>query len=90
MKWRYLRHLQLSASSQTVVAQREVCLRDEMANPPGMNFRTLCGVQLSLVIFALNSAFECNPLHRGRQGARPCVSDLRRSELSAQVGQGHS
>ena len=53
--------------SLAVIAKEEVCSRDEIADPPGMavppidiygfdeglvSFRTLCGVQSSLVRFA--------------------------------------
>ena len=55
--------------SLSAMAQNEVCLRDEIADPPGtavlpidrhgfaegfVSFRTLCDMQSSLVIFAPN------------------------------------
>ena len=55
----------------TAMAQKEVCPRDETADPPGtavlsidihgfaeglVSFRTLCGVQSSLVRFAPKSS----------------------------------
>ena len=58
------------------MAQKEVCPRDEIAYPPGTvvlpidrhgfaegftSFRTLCGVQSSLVIFAPNYATAWGP-----------------------------
>ena len=57
--------------------EEEVCPRDEIADPPGMAvlpidiygfdeglvyFRTLCGVQSSLVRFAPNQAIDWGPL----------------------------
>ena len=57
--------------------EEEVCPRDEIADPPGMavlpidtygfgeglvSFRTLCGVQSSLVRFAPNQAIDWGPL----------------------------
>ena len=57
--------------------EKEVCPRDEIADPPGMavlpidtygfdegfvSFRTLCGVQSSLVRFAPNQAIDWGPL----------------------------
>ena len=74
MKWRYLGHFQpLSKARQSVtaMANKEVCPRDEIADPPGtavlpigghgfaqgtVSFRTLCGMQSSLVTFAPNRA----------------------------------
>ena len=82
MKWRYLRHLQLSSKAKhslTAMAKKEVCPRDEMADPPGtavlpigrhrfaeglVSFRTLCGVQSSLVRFAPNRAIALCPPQR--------------------------
>ena len=67
MKWRHLGHLQpLSKAkhSLTAMAKKEVCPRDEIADPPGtavlaigihgfaeglVSFRTLCDVQSSLM-----------------------------------------
>ena len=58
------------------MAKEEVCPRDEIADPPGMavlpiymfgfdeglvSFRTLCGVQSSLVRFAPNRAIAWGP-----------------------------
>ena len=68
--------LSKAKQSLTAVAQKEVCPRDEIVNPPGMDvlpinrygfaegfvsFRTLCGVQLSLVRFAPNRAIAWGP-----------------------------
>ena len=79
MKWRCLGHLQpLSKAkhSTTAMAKKEVCPRDEIADPPGIavlpidiygfdaglvSFRTLCGVQSSLVRFAPNRAMAWGP-----------------------------
>ena len=62
--------------SLTAMAKKEVCPRDEIADPPGMavlpidiygfdeglvSFRTLCGVQSSLVRFAPNRAIAWGP-----------------------------
>ena len=59
------------------MANEEVCPRDEIADPPGIavlpidiygfdeglvSFRTLCGVQSSLVRFAPNQAIDWGPL----------------------------
>ena len=59
-----------------VMAKKEVCPRDEIADPPGTvvlpidihgfaegleSFRTLCGVQSSLVRFAPNRAIARGP-----------------------------
>ena len=64
--------------SLTPKANEEVCPRDEIADPPDMavlpidiygfdeglvSFRTLCGVQSSLVRFAPNQAIDWGPLH---------------------------
>ena len=80
MKLRYLGHLQLLSKAKhsfIVMAKKEVCPRDEIADPPGMavlpidihgfaeglvSFRTLCGVQSSLVRFAPNRAIARGPL----------------------------
>ena len=58
------------------MAQKEVCPRDEIEDPPGtallpidrhgfaeglVSFRTLCGVQSSLVRFAPNRAIAWGP-----------------------------
>ena len=63
--------------SLTAMAKNGVCPRDEIADPPGMavlpidtygfgeglvSFRTLCGVQSSLVRFAPNQAIDWSPL----------------------------
>ena len=74
MNWRYLGHLQLLSKAKhsfIVMAKKEICPRDEIANPPGtavlhidihgfaeglVSFRTLCGVESSLVRFAPNRA----------------------------------
>ena len=62
--------------SLTAMAKKEVCPRDEIADPPGtavlpmdrhglaegfVSFRTLCGVQSSLVRFAPNRAITWGP-----------------------------
>ena len=62
--------------SFTVMAKKKVCPRDEIADPPGtavlhidrhgfaegvVSFRTLCGVQSSLVRFAPNRAIVWGP-----------------------------
>ena len=79
MQWRYLGHLQFLSTvkhSLTAMAKKEVCPRDEIADPPGtanipidrhgfteglVPFRTLCGVQSSLVRFAPNRAITWGP-----------------------------
>ena len=79
MKWHCLGHLQLFSKAKyslTAMAKKEVCPRDEIADPPGMDvllidtygfgeglvyFRTLCGVQSSLVRFAPNRAIAWGP-----------------------------
>ena len=79
MKWRYLGYLQLLSKAKhsfTVIARKEVCPRDEIADPPGtavlpidrhgfaeglVPFRTLCGVQSSLMRFAPNRAIARGP-----------------------------
>ena len=81
MKWRCLGNLQpLSKAkhSTTAMAKKEVCPRDDIADPPGMavlpidiypygfdaglmSFRTLCGVQSSLVRFAPDRAMAWGP-----------------------------
>ena len=63
-------------NSLTAMAKKEVCPRDELADPPGMavlpndtygfgeglvSFRTLCGVQSSLVRFTPNRAIAWGP-----------------------------
>ena len=83
------------------MAQKEVCPRDEIADPPDtavlpidrhgfaegfVSFRTLCSVQSSLVRFAPNVAIAWGPPPQsGRHRKRLCVSALRSPELSAQV-----
>lgn len=81
LTWLHLGHLQPlsgSVSSQTVVAQREACPRNEMAKPPGMKVfvaerhvlrRSFLSLSLSMwcaivTAFAPNSAFESGPLPR--------------------------
>ena len=72
-------HLQLLSKAKhsfTVMAKKEVCPRDEIADPPGtavlvidthdfaeglVSFRTLCGVQSSLAKFAPNRAITRGP-----------------------------
>ena len=79
MKWRCLGHLQLLSKAKhslTAMAKKEVCPRDEIADPLGMavlpihmygfdeglvSFRTLCGVQSSLVRFAPNRVITWGP-----------------------------
>ena len=74
MKWPYfdhLQHLSKAKHSLTAMAKKEVCPRDEIVDPPGMDvlpigrhgfaeglvsFRTLCGVQPLVVRFAPNRA----------------------------------
>ena len=65
----HLQFLSKAKHSLTVMAKNEVCPRDEIADPPGtvvlpigrhgfaeglVSFRTVCGVQSSLVRFAPN------------------------------------
>ena len=82
MKWRFLGHLQLLSKAKhslTAMAKKEVCPRDEIADPPdttvlpigrpgfaegSVSFRTLCGMQSSLVIFAPNRAIAWGPSQR--------------------------
>ena len=69
MKWRYLDHLQLVSRAVAVMAEMEVRLQEEMANPQGMqvfaverhglledfvSFPSLCGVQSSPLVFVPN------------------------------------
>ena len=80
MKLRYLGNLQLLSKAKhsfIVMAKKEVCPRDEIADPPGtavllidihdfaeglVSFRTLCGVQSSLMMrFAPNRAIARGP-----------------------------
>ena len=74
-----------------------VCARDETANPPGMKvfwrdvgflkiscLFALCVVCSRRRTYLLRIARSSEARCRGRQGERPCVSGLRRSELSAQ------
>ena len=74
MKWRYLGNLPLLSKAKhslTAIARKEVCPRDEIADPQNtavlsidrhgfaeglVPFRTLCGMQSSLVRFAPNRA----------------------------------
>ena len=73
----YLQPLSKAKNPLTPMAKEEVCPRDEIADPPGMavlpidiygfdeglvSFRTLCGVQSSLVRFAPNQAIDWGPL----------------------------
>ena len=79
MKLRYLGHLQLLSKTKhsfIVMAKKEVCPRNEIADPPGtavlpidihgfakclVSFRTLCGAQSWLVRFAPNRAIARGP-----------------------------
>ena len=79
MKWRYLGHFQLLSKAKhsfIVMAKKEICPRDEIADAPGtavlpidvhgfaeglVSFRTLCGVQSSLGRFAPNRAIPRGP-----------------------------
>ena len=79
MKWRCLGHLQPLSKAKhftTAMAKKDVCPRDEIADPPSMavlpidiygsdaglvSFRTLHGVQSSLVKFAPNGAMARGP-----------------------------
>ena len=73
----YLQLVSKAKHPLTPMAKEEVCPRDEIADPPGMavlpidiygfdeglvSFRTLCGVQSSLVRFAPNQAIDWGPL----------------------------
>ena len=74
----------------TAMAKEEVCPRDEIiADPPGMavllidiygfdeglvSFRTLCGVQSSLVRFAPNRAIAWGPLQSQASFETLCLS----------------
>ena len=75
--------------SLTPMAKDEVCSRDEIADPPGMavlsidiygfdeglvSFRTLCGVQSSLVRFAPNRAIDWGPLQSQASLETLCLS----------------
>ena len=75
--------------SLTPMAKEEVCPRDEIADPPGMaglpidiygfdeglvSFRTLCGVQSSLVRFAPNRAIDWGPLQLQTSLETLCLS----------------
>ena len=90
MRWRHLDHLQpLSRTKHSLIAmaQNDVCPRDEIADPPGMNvflidrhgfadgfvsFRTLCSVQSAAEIFARNRRLECGPLSGQARGETLC------------------
>ena len=69
-------------NSLTAMAKKEVCPRDEIADLPGkavllidihdfaeglVSFRTLCGVQSSLVRFAPNRAIAWSPPQYSRR-----------------------
>ena len=73
----------------TAMTKEEVCPRDEIADPPGMavlpidiygfdgglvSFRTLCGVQSSLVRFAPNRAIAWGPLQPQASLETLCLS----------------
>ena len=73
----HLQLLSKAKHSLTAMVKEEVCPRDEIADPPGMavlligiygfdeglvSFRTLCGVQSSLVRFSPNRAIAWGPL----------------------------
>ena len=91
MKWRCLGHLQPFSNAKyslTVMAKKEVCPRNEIADPPGMavlpidtygfgeglvSFRTLCGVQSSLVRFAPNRAIAWGPPQPLAWSETPCL-----------------
>ena len=75
----HLQPLSKAKHCLTVMAKKEVCPRDEIAGPPDttvllidihdfaeglVSFRTLCGVQSSLVRFASNRAIAWGPPRR--------------------------
>ena len=72
----HLQPLSKAKHSLTAMAKKEICPRDEIADLPGtavllidihgfaeglVSFRTLCGVQSSLVRFAPNRAIAWGP-----------------------------
>ena len=92
MKWRYLCNFHLvpkAKHSLTPMAKKEVCPRDEIADPLGVavlpidiygfdeglvSFRTLCGVQSSLVRFAPNREIDSGPLQSQASLETLCLS----------------
>ena len=77
IKWRHLGHLQLLSGAVAVMAEIEVSLQEEMANPQEMkvfaverhelpedfvSFAALCGVQSSPLVFVPNRSIVWGPL----------------------------
>ena len=77
IKWRHLGHLQLLSGAVAVMAEMEVSLQEEMANPQEMkvfaverhglhedfvSFASLCGVQSSPLVFVPNRPIVWGPL----------------------------
>ena len=88
-----------------VMTQKEVCPRDRIANLLGTNVLLIDNDMVSLKVSCIFAhCVVCNRRRRDllgivgsiavrswdRQGKKPCVSYLRRSELSAQVRQHNS
>ena len=97
MKWRHLGNLHLLSRAKhplTTMAQKEVCPRDEITDPPGTNvfsidrygfaedfvsFCTLCGMYSAATRFARNRRLEYGLLSGQARGETLCF-------LSAAVG----
>ena len=100
MEWRYLGHLQLLSKAVAVSAEGEISPQEEMANPQGMKLfavRDMGFLKISCIILL---CVECNHRrfsyfcridqssgvrYSGRHKENLCASDLRSSELYAQV-----
>ena len=89
----------------TAMAQEEVCPRDEIADPLGTrmcpSLTNMASLKVSCIFVhrvvcnrrrwdLLGMVGSSVVRSRGRQGEKPCVSYLRRSELSSQVRQRNS
>ena len=103
MKWRHLDHLQQLSRAKdpsTAMTQKEVCPREEIADPPGTNVfsierhRFRCKIScifVHSVVYNRRRRYLFGILgssavrSRGRQGGKPSFSCMRRSELSVQV-----
>ena len=90
MKWRHLGNLHLSSRAKhplTTVAQKEVCTRNEITDPPGtsvfsidrfgfvedfVSFCTLCGVYSAAARFARNRWLKYGRLSRQARGKILC------------------
>ena len=105
MKWRYLGHLQLLSRAVAAMAEMEVSLQEEVANPQGIKvfaverhglpenfvyFPALCGVQSRPSYLCRIGRLPGVRYYSGKHRGSLCASGLRSPELSAQVRQANT